>query len=451
VADKIFRDALYNYIALDKTQDKWLIKLLNSREVQRLRRIHQLGVSNYTYPGAEHTRLAHSLGVVHLMLIVLNHLGRNDESARVAEARKRLLAAALLHDVGHGPFSHLFEPCLGIDHEEWSIAVIKDEHTEVHKILKTEGLLNVVSLIQKKSPDVPAWQKALISSELDVDRLDYIRRDSFFTGAGYGHFDWYRLLTCVEFYNEGTELIWPEKAALALEEYIFARYYMYQNVYLHKTTRGIELILRAMWRRADKIRKSGDDINPVPVLEQFWKAEKPAPDTLAVADYLNIEEFTVLEQIQRWTAHKDKSMADLANRFLYRDGFAMVKPPVPANQLADQDEEWEAELGKLLKKHPEFTDLEMYLLIDQVPKKYLQPYREEKAEDNKPAATSIRILSTDGEPQTIGQHLPRLKSIITPPKDALRYYVPKKVRQEAFELSRKMTQDRQKSYSSTPL
>ncbi len=442
MADKIFRDALYNYIALDKTQDKWLIKLLNCREVQRLRRIHQLGVSNYTYPGAEHTRLAHSLGVVHLMLIVLNHLGRNDESARVAEARKRLLAAALLHDVGHGPFSHLFEPCLAIDHEDWSIAVIKDEHTEVHKILRTEGLLSVVGLIQKKSPDVPAWQKALISSELDVDRLDYIRRDSLFTGAGYGHFDFYRLLTSIEFHNEGTELIWPEKTAFAIEEYIFARYYMYQNVYLHKTTRGIESILKAMWGRADKIRKAGGHINAVPALEQFWKCEKPVPGFLEVSHYLNIEEFTVLEQIQRWTQHADRAMADLANRFLYRDGFALIQPPQPSNELDVQDDEWREELGKLLKKQQKFEDLEMYLLIDQVNKKYLQPYREEKAEDNLPGATSIRVLTADGEPKTIGNYLPRLKEIIATRKDALRYYVPKEVRKDALELSRKMTQDR---------
>lgn len=442
MADKIFRDALYNYIALDKTKDEWLINLLNCREVQRLRRIHQLGVSNYTYPGAEHTRLAHSLGVVHLMLIVLNHLERSEVSGRVAQARKHLLAAAMLHDVGHGPFSHLFEPCLGIDHEDWSVAVIKDPQTQVHRTLKAEGLLNVVDLIQKHSPDVPPWQKALISSELDVDRLDYIRRDSLFSGAGYGHFDWYRLLTSVEFYNEGKELIWPEKTAFAIEEYIFARYYMYQNVYLHKTTRGIESMLKAMWRRADKIRKGGGHINAVPVLEHFWTCDKPAPGSLEVSHYLNIEEFTVLEQIQRWTQHTDRAMADLADRFLYREGFALIPAPKPLNELDDQDEEWTEELGKLLKKHKKFEDLEMYLLIDQVKKKYLQPYREEKAEDYLPGATSIRVLTSDGEAKTIGQFLPRLKEIISTSKDALRYYVPKEARKDALELSRKMNQDR---------
>ena len=114
MADKLFRDPLYNYIAIDRQQDGWLIDLLNGPEVQRLRRIHQLGVSNFTYPGADHTRFAHSLGVTHLMQLVLDHLVRQSDKESIRNARQALLATALLHDVGHGPFSHLFEPCLGL-------------------------------------------------------------------------------------------------------------------------------------------------------------------------------------------------------------------------------------------------------------------------------------------------------------------------------------------------
>lgn len=117
---KIFRDPLYNYVSIDLSQDRWLLDVLNAREIQRLRRIHQLGVSNFTYPGADHSRLVHSLGVLHLMQLTIQHLERDHRDTQLQIARPVLLAAALTHDVGHGPYSHLFEPCLGIDHEEWT-------------------------------------------------------------------------------------------------------------------------------------------------------------------------------------------------------------------------------------------------------------------------------------------------------------------------------------------
>lgn len=220
MSDKVFRDPLYNYIAFDRTRDGWLIDLINCREVQRLRRIHQLGVSNFTYPGADHTRFAHSLGVTHLMKLVLEQLERASDAEKLKNARQALLATALLHDVGHGPFSHLFEPCLGINHEQWSIAVIRDESSEVHQVLKKQNPYlpdHVADLIDSDSSKHPAWQRALMSSQLDVDRLDYLRRDSLCTGAGYGNFDWHRLLTTVQFFDNETDLVWPEKSALAIE------------------------------------------------------------------------------------------------------------------------------------------------------------------------------------------------------------------------------------------
>lgn len=440
MSDKVFRDPLYNYIAFDRQRDGWLIELVNCREVQRLRRIHQLGVSNFTYPGADHTRFAHSLGVTHLMQLVLDHLTRACPAAKIEGAQLALLATALLHDVGHGPFSHLFEPCLGIKHEQWSIAVVRDESTQVHQVLKKQHAYlpdHVADLIDSKDTTHPPWQRALMSSALDVDRLDYLRRDSLFTGAGYGHFDWHRLLTTVEFYDGETDLVWPAKSALAIEEYIFARYYMYQNVYLHKTTRGFEQLLQAMWKRANVLRQDGVDINANPVLERFWKIGKPEPGTLAVADYLAIEEFTVQEQIQRWTSHPDKSLADCARRFLDRDGLAMVQPPPPVNPLkADDFGDWEPELHKLLKRKG-YDEPAMYSLADKIDGKYLRPYIEEKDPQNQSAVNTIRVM-VDRKPMAIGQHLPRLAAVIAKPEDKFCYYVPKEIRAEAIALSQRM-------------
>ncbi len=436
MSDKVFRDPLYNYIAFDRQRDGWLIDLLKCREVQRLRRIHQLGVSNFTYPGADHTRFAHSLGVAYLMKLVLEHLERVSNAEKIKNARQALLATALLHDVGHGPFSHLFEPCLGIDHEQWSIAVVRDESSQVHRVLKNEDPYlpnHVADLIDSDDTKHPAWQRALMSSQLDVDRLDYLRRDSLCTGAGYGHFNWHRLLTTVEFYGGETDLVWPAKSALAIEEYIFARYYMYQNVYLHKTTRGFEQLLQAMWKRAIRLRQDGIDINANPVLERFWQYN-PTPDELNVVDYLRVEEFTVLEQIQRWTEHTDKSLADCARRFLEREGLAMVLPPPPVNPLQSNDfGSWEPELQELLRSRG-YEVPWMYCLADRVKGKYLQPYREEKESDNQSAVNTIRVL-IDGTPLAIGQHLPRLNSVISAPEDRVSYYVPKEIRHEAEKLS----------------
>lgn len=440
MADKVFRDPLYNYIAFDRHRDGWLIDLIDCPEVQRLRRIHQLGVSNFTYPGAEHTRLAHSLGVTHLMQLVLDHLTTVSPSAKIEGARQALLATALLHDVGHGPFSHLFEPCLGINHEKWSIAIVNDESTQVHKVLKKQNPYlpnHVADLIDSNDTKHPAWQRALMSSQLDVDRLDYLRRDSLFTGAGYGHFDWYRLLTTIEFHDNETDLVWPAKSALAIEEYIFARYYMYQNVYFHKTTRGFEQLLQAMWSRAHKLRQDGVDVNANPVLKRFWESEKPEPGTLHVKDYLALEEFTVLEQIQRWTEHPDKPLADCARRFLNRDGLAMVDPPPPVNPLkADDFGEWEPELHKLLKKKG-YEVPEMYCLPDKLDHKYLRPYFEEKEPENQTAVNTIRVV-VDGTLQTIGQYLPRLGAVIAKGADRISYYVPKEIREEAKALSERL-------------
>lgn len=271
---KIFRDPLYNYIGVERDKDQWLLELIDTPEVQRLRRVHQLGVSHYTYPGADHSRFSHSLGVVHLMQEALRHVEASGlYDAQVRRAREPLLAAALLHDIGHGPFSHLFETCLGIDHEEWSMRIINSEDSTVNSVLRRNDISpeSVTSLIGEGHEPRSAWKKSLLSSQLDVDRLDYLRRDSLFTGAGYGHYDFFRLLhsfTLVETPEGYRDLVWTEKAVYAIEEYIFARFYMYNNVYMHKTTRGYEKLLQKMWERARLLRDDGTDVRLVTSLSK---------------------------------------------------------------------------------------------------------------------------------------------------------------------------------------
>jgi HD superfamily phosphohydrolase len=438
MSSKIFRDPLYNYISVNRDRDKWLLDLLDTPEVQRLRRIHQLGVSYLTYPGADHNRLAHSLGVLHLMQQALSHLATICDDEHVNRGRAPLLAAALIHDVGHGPFSHLFEPCLGIDHEDWSKAIIlcEDKDNKVNKALrKVDRTLpkTVAELIDKNNHDHPSWMKYLFSSQLDMDRLDYLRRDSLFTGAGYGHFDFFRILNTFELFGDdenGYDIVWGEKSKLAIEEYIFSRYYMYQNVYLHKTTRGFEKMIEAMWKRAKAFHDQGTEVALVPAIKEFWMANKPT-----VQQYTRIEEFSVLQQIQNWTTHSDKALSDLARRFLARERLAMVDPPPAKDDLAVNHDAWEKALLELVRTKAEYDPPEMYCLKDQVKAKYNQPYFPEKEADEQSAKNAIR-LKIDGvkEPVEISTMLGRLKPLTQEPVDRVRYYIPKELQQQASKM-----------------
>ena len=439
--DKVFRDPLYNYIAVDPDGDDWLLETIDSPEVQRLRRIHQLGVSSFTYPGADHSRLCHSLGVLHLTGLAFESLRNKLDKAEVRRGREVVLAAAVTHDVGHGPFSHLFEPCLGIDHEQWTLKILRDEDSGVHQGLRRcDSALpgQVAALIDPDDYSPPAWQKSLISSELDMDRLDYLRRDSLFTGAGYGRFDWNRLITTMRPHpgEDGRlSIVWPAKSAFAIEEYVFARYYMYQNVYLHKTTRGFEQLLQTMWRRAKSLRDAGTNVPLMPRIESFWKAEAGAGAD--AGQYLEIEEFTVLGQIQLWADHDDASLSDLARRFLNRRPLACVKAP-RTRGLDDRLDDWEQALRDLVDGDAACGPADVYLQIDKKKPKYLQPYYSERDAEEQTDETAIRILDED-RLIAVDDFLPRLKPVTRRKTPLRQYYLPHEIRDEAERLRRKFS------------
>ncbi|MFW5869817.1 MAG: HD domain-containing protein, partial [Planctomycetota bacterium] len=191
--DKVIRDPVHNYIPVDS----FTRKLLDTPEVQRLRYISQLGVSSFAYPGACHTRLSHAIGTYHLMNAAIRHLEKDPIASKQLNkhCQKTLRAAALLHDIGHAPFSHLLESTFGGNHEDRTCQIIRDTNTQLGALLAGEGLADdVANLIDKEDSSHPLWMKSLLSSQLDVDRMDYLLRDSHFTGAGYGRFDWFRLV-----------------------------------------------------------------------------------------------------------------------------------------------------------------------------------------------------------------------------------------------------------------
>ncbi|NBO94060.1 MAG: HD domain-containing protein, partial [Planctomycetia bacterium] len=193
---KVFRDPVHNLIAFEDTPiDRLLLDLINTREVQRLRRIKQMGVSELVFPGANHSRFAHSLGVLHTARMFLDQLQRCQGQSLPDEQQSLVLCAALLHDVGHGPFSHVFEQVTGRAHEAYTLAIIQDPETQVHQCLRAydrqipEKLALFFDDETEDEGKMPAYLKRIVSGQLDADRCDYLLRDSHATGTNYGNFD----------------------------------------------------------------------------------------------------------------------------------------------------------------------------------------------------------------------------------------------------------------------
>lgn len=358
---KVIRDPIHDLIRIE---DQFILDLLDAAAVQRLRRIRQLGMAFLVYPGAEHSRFAHSLGVYHLAGRAIEQLqrvgGRNLFSK---ERRNALLAAALLHDIGHGPFSHVFERITGQKHERWTDKIVRCDH-EINAILRSvscqlpDDICSVLNGTYR-----PHYVPALISSQLDVDRFDYLLRDAHMTGAQYGRFDleWMlRTLAVQEVSpnNLQTIVVDGRRGISGLEAYLLGRHYMYQHVYYHKTIRAAEVMLEAIVRRAISLQRNGCHVSSSSV---FAKIATKQP--LSVTDYLGLDDFVVMDWIRQWSdAAQDDTLRCLSTCLMQRK---LLKPIV-------------IEAGRSIEKnmamHQKLQDLacskgydpEYYVVIDQV-------------------------------------------------------------------------------------
>jgi HD superfamily phosphohydrolase len=317
----------------------------------------------------------------------------------------------------------LFEPALGIDHEEWSCKILEDEQTDVHQVLKAHDVPigQVVALIAKKNRERPPWQKSLLSSELDVDRLDYLRRDSYFTGSGYGHFDWYRILNSFALHtmDDGNPiLVWPESAMYSIEEYIFSRFYMYNSVYQHKTTRGFEKLIQSAWKRANSLAEQGKDADLVREIAEFRSAESPS-----ARQYLAMEDATLVYQMQVWSRHSDPVLKDLARRILHRNRMVCVDDPVPETIGANRHTIWEECLSQSVRDNG--FDPEYYALRDDLSLTIYNPYIPEREDREQDPYNAIFIQRRTGEaPREISTILKRLGAVTGARERRYRYYVP---------------------------
>ena len=252
---KVFRDPIYGYIEVDL---ELISNLIDSKEVQRLRRIRQLSGVGMVFQTAEHSRFCHALGTYQMARLVLLKVEGIKENLDEYE-QVLFLCASLLHDIGHGPYSHAFENVLDVSHEEMSARIITYKDSDIYKILVEEKInpFDISSIIRKEGKYRLIEQ--LISSQLDVDRLDYLSRDAYFTGALYGNIDRLRLLRSLIIKDQ--KVLVRASGLHSVESYLMARYHMYFQVYYHPVARAYELLLESIYNRIKDLVANNIKIN----------------------------------------------------------------------------------------------------------------------------------------------------------------------------------------------
>ncbi|GAA4870125.1 HD domain-containing protein [Paenibacillus vulneris] len=312
--EKVFKDPVHKYIYV---QDQTIWDLINTKEFQRLRRIRQLGTCFLTFHGAEHSRFSHSLGVYEITRKIISQFERNGYEDWPREERLLSLCAALLHDVGHGPFSHSIEKTFGTHHEEWSCRIVLGD-TEVNKVLKRvsptfpQRVAGVIAKTYKQEIVV-----SLVSSQLDADRMDYLLRDAYYTGVNYGTFDLERILRVMRPFQG--HIVVKESGMHAVEDYLMSRYQMYWQVYFHPVTRSAEVILHKIFERAKQLYEENYSFSfMLPPLLNLFRG------TLSIQEFHLLDEAFMQTVLMQWTNEQDAILVDLCSRFLNRKLFKYV-------------------------------------------------------------------------------------------------------------------------------
>ncbi|AMF85710.1 HD domain-containing protein [Streptococcus mutans] len=314
--EKVFRDPVHNYIPVE---DELIYDLINSKEFQRLRRIKQLGSSSFTFHGAEHSRFSHCLGVYYLARRVTNIFDKKYSDIWNSNESLLTMTAALLHDIGHGAYSHTFERLFDTNHETITQQIILSPETEINTILRRvspDFPDKVASVINHTYSNKQVEQ--LISSQIDVDRMDYLLRDSYFTGASYGEFDLTRVLRVIRPIKNG--IAFSRDGMHAVEDYIISRYQMYMQVYFHPASRAMEVLLQNLLKRAKYLYPKEKEFFTVtsPHLIPFFE------NRVTLEDYLSLDDGVMNTYFQTWMQSADKILSDLASRFINRKVFKSI-------------------------------------------------------------------------------------------------------------------------------
>lgn len=439
---KLLRDPVHNLIRFDDTAlDRLLLKLIDCPEFQRLRRIKQLGFSELVFPGAVHSRFAHSIGVMWNTKRFLDRLAAASPGSADETHRSVVIVAALLHDLGHGPFSHAFEKITGERHEKRTAEIISVEDTEIHRCLAAysdipELAARVAALFSDESPAMshtgenacPRHLQQVLSSQLDADRTDYLLRDGLCAGTEYGRFDLDWLMQHIIHDGARERLVLSSKARHAIEEYVFARYHMYQAVYFHKTTRAAEVMFKLLFRRFKTLLATCDDharsgIVPECPTELLRVCEGNA----TLKDFLSLDDYGVSAFLKAATRCNDSTLCYLASGLLNRRLYKCVDATDASRDAPDRPGKFLVAMDRVLGQLGSALPVE----------------RETAFESDTPSDTPYRIYDPDDENPTTQIHiqlemseiqeLSKRSEIVSALKrriSLLRYYFPAEIRNE---------------------
>lgn len=405
---KVTRDPIHGYITITR-QVIW--DALQTREFQRLHRVHQLGGDFQVYPAAEHSRFVHSLGVYEIVRRITEE--NESVSAALSEEEKVIVQlAGLLHDLGHGPFSHSFEKMSSISHEEMTWQLLQDENSEIGALLKrTDPHLadEVVSVLNHTHPH--RLLSDLVSSQLDADRMDYLLRDAYFSGTTYGSFDLERVLRTLRTWNG--RLAVKASGIHAVEDYILARYQMYHQVYLHPDACGYEWLVCRYFERLREVRSK----QPLALMECFF--ESP----MSSQTFWMLDESRFFCGLQESLQHPDPELCFLADAILNR------KLPDWIVVEEDQAEKIQQQVHKLC------SDRHMNSIwtgeLEEVRPYECLPYSEA---DSQPVLvlTSEEMLKPLSEVSAIARAM-----LLTKSENTRRIFFPKALREEVAEFLKK--------------
>lgn len=348
---KIINDPVHGFITID---DELVYSIISHPYYQRLRRIKQMALAYLVYPGAVHTRLHHSLGAYHLMQKAIAELIQKGTEITPEESHGAEIAI-LLHDIGHGPFSHALEHTLvDVHHEELSLLIMQKLNEEY------SGKLQIaIDIFTGKHPKKFLHQ--LVSSQLDVDRLDYLARDSFFTGVSEGVVGYERILKMLTVHDG--ELMVEEKGIHSIEKFLISRRFMYWQVYLHKTVLSSELMLVNILKRAKELAKNNVPLFATPAMNFFLQQDFSISDfqknEKCLQQFLLLDDNDVISSIKVWMQHEDKILADICSRLNDRNLF---KVKFLTNEKEEEINAWKNDLQQAL--HLSDTEIEYYFVKD---------------------------------------------------------------------------------------
>lgn len=405
-AARVYRDPVHDIISFKEEGrlGRVIASLVDARELQRLRFVRQLGLASLVYHGAEHSRFQHSLGVAHMARRIAHRLG----SALDEDQRIEVVAAALLHDVGHGPFSHVMERVFGFHHEDWSCRIVRDPETEVHDVLSQVDPALPERVARRISGGVGDFADAIVSGQLDADRLDYLLRDAHMTGVGVGRYDLERILLMLGHDEYGLTV--QAGGYEAIEGYLIARYHMYRLVYFHRTVRAAEAMLKSVFARARDLMASGDgEVSPGGTLGRLLGGEQ-----IATAQWTSLGDHHAWFAIERWRDHGDPVLSMLAEGLLKRRLFKGIERNLEGTTLEEED-------ALVDRIRASLAPGEAYLFcVDDAGDTPYRPYRPGALQD---IASSIRIREKDGRLFRIEERSPVVSALARAAYRFRRWYV----------------------------